>query len=136
MVRTEGNHSIVVRTSEGIFVTSENGVGPDAYAPRASRIPGLRRYAEDTGMEVVINGNTLERALDPYISMAQEKEVAGASEQNPDFPGMVCSSELCAYFLFPGITPTFSFGDLTLGAPARPRRKDNQPRAAGAAISA
>jgi len=133
---TEGNHSIVVRTSEGIFVTSENGVGPDAYAPRASRIPGLRRYAEETGMEVVINGNTLERGIDQYISMVQEKEVAGASRKNPDFPGMVCSSELSAYFLFPGITPTFSFGDLTLGKPARPAREETRSRAAAAAISA
>jgi glyoxylase-like metal-dependent hydrolase (beta-lactamase superfamily II) len=117
---TEGNHSIVVRTSEGIFVTSENGVGPDSYAPHASRIPGVRRYAKDTGMEVVLNGNTLERGLDQYISMVQEKEVAGPSSQNPEFPAMVCSSELSSYFLFPGITPTFSFGDLTLGAPVRP----------------
>ena len=131
---TEGNHSIVVRTSEGILVTSENGVGPDAYAPRASRIPGLRRYAEDTGMEVVINGNTLERGLDQYISMVQEKEVAGPSQQNPDFPGMVSSSELSAYALFPGVTPTFSFGDLTLGNPSRPLRDEPRTRAADAAV--
>ncbi|MDI1450893.1 hypothetical protein QHF85_43030 [Polyangium sp. 6x1] len=133
---TEGNHSIVVRTSEGIFVTSENGVGPDAYAPRASRIPGLRRYAEDTGMEVVINGNTLERGIDQYISMVQEKEVAGASRQNPDFPNMVSSSELSAYALFPGVTPTFSFGDLTLGKPARPVHDTPRTHATGAAVSA
>jgi hypothetical protein len=114
---TEGNHSIVVRTSEGIFVTSENGVGPDSYAPLASRIPGVRQYAEQTGMEVVLNGNTLERGLDQYISMVQEKEVAGPSKQNPSFPSMVCSSELSEYFLFPGVSPTFSYGDLTLGTP-------------------
>ena len=33
---TEGNHSIVVHTDEGLMVTSENGVGPDAYAPLQS----------------------------------------------------------------------------------------------------
>jgi hypothetical protein len=119
---TEGNHSIVVRTSDGIFVTSENGIGPDAYAPSASRIPGVARYAAETGMEVVLNGNTLERGLDQYISMVQEKEIAGPSRQNPDFPNMVCSSELGAHWLFPGLRPTFSFGDLTLGAPVRPAR--------------
>ena len=86
-------------------------------------------------MEVVINGNTLERGLDQYISMVQEKEVAGASRQNPDFPGTVSSSELSAYVLFPGITPTFSFGDLTLGKPARPARDTTTSRAAGAAVS-
>lgn len=60
---TEGNMSIVVRTPEGLMVTSENGVGPDAYAPLHSRIPGLRRYARETGAEVVLNGNTLELSL-------------------------------------------------------------------------
>ncbi|UQA58282.1 hypothetical protein [Polyangium aurulentum] len=132
---TEGNHSIVVRTSEGVFVTSENGVGPDAYAPRASRIPGLARHAAETGMEVIPNGNTLERGLDQYISMVQEKEIAGPSRQNPDFPGMVCSSELGAHWLFPGIRPTFSFGDLTLGAPVRPARATAHPKPAAAATA-
>src|SRR5690606_7673667 len=39
---TEGNHSIVVRTTEGIYVTSENGVSVDSYSPLSSGIPGLR----------------------------------------------------------------------------------------------
>jgi hypothetical protein len=115
---TEGNQSFVVRTPEGLMVTSENGIAPDAYAPLASRIPGLRRYALATGAEVVMNGNTLERGLDQYISMIQEKEIAGPSARNPDFPNMVCSSELAAYPAFPGIAPTFAFGDLQFGQPA------------------
>jgi glyoxylase-like metal-dependent hydrolase (beta-lactamase superfamily II) len=114
---TEGNQSFVVRTPEGLMVTSENGVGPDSYAPLASEIPGLRKHARATGMEIILNGNTLERGLDQYISMIQEKEIAGPSMRNPDFPNMVCSSELAAYFAFPGIEPTFSFGDLEFGAP-------------------
>jgi glyoxylase-like metal-dependent hydrolase (beta-lactamase superfamily II) len=130
---TEGNHSIAVRTSEGIFVTSENGIAPECYAPRASRIPGVARYAADTGMEVVLNGNTLERGLDQYISMVEEKEVAGPSARNPDFPNMACSSELSAHWLFPGITPTFSLGDLTLGAPARPRMANGHQEIAASA---
>ena len=60
---TEGNHSIVVHTPEGLMVTSENGVGPDAYAPLNSEIPGIAEYAEETGMEVILNGNTLERGI-------------------------------------------------------------------------
>ncbi len=112
---TEGNHSFVAHTDEGIFVTSENGVAPDAYAPLASRIPGVAKYARNTGMEVILNGNTLEAGLDQYISMVQEKEVAGASLRDPAFPNMVCSSELAAYWAFPGIRPTFSFGDLSMG---------------------
>ena len=127
---TEGNHSFVTRTTEGIFVTSENGVGPDAYAPAASRIPGLAKYARATGCEVVLNGNTLEDSVDQYISMVAEKTLAGPSQRNPDFPSVACSSELGAYWAFPGIAPTFGFGDLTLGEP------DLAPRRAAAADAA
>ena len=116
---TEGNHSIVAHTPEGLFVSSENGICADAYAPLMSRIPGVRRYARDTGMEVILNGNTLERGLDQYLSMVQEKEIAGPSTRNPDFFNVIPSSELAAYWLFPGIRPTFSFGTLEFGRPAR-----------------
>jgi hypothetical protein len=118
---TEGNHSIVVRTPEGIFVTSENGVCADAYAPEHSAIPGLREYARRTGAEVVLNGNTLEGALDQYISMVMEKEIAGASQRNPDFPNVAVSSEMCSHPLSPGLAPTFHVGELSFGAPASSR---------------
>jgi len=114
---TEGNHSIVVHVPEGLFVTSENGVGPDSYAPLRSRIPGLKKYAHTTGIEVILNSNTLERGLDQYISMIQEREIAGKSSRNPDFYNVVNSSELTPYWMFPGITPTFSFGPVAFGAP-------------------
>ena len=116
---TEGNHSIAVRTPEGIMVTSENGVGPDAYAPVHSQVPGLQQYARDTGMEVVINGNTMEGGLDQYISMVLEKTLAGPSARHPDFPNMVCSSEFTAYWAFPGLKPTFAFGPLSFGESVR-----------------
>ena len=116
---TEGNHSMVARTPEGVMVTSENGIGPDAYAPLESRIPGVRRWARETGMEVVLNANTMEGGLDQYISMVLEKTLAGPSQRNPAFPNMVCSSELTSYWAFPGIKPTFGFGDLRFGEPAR-----------------
>lgn len=116
---TEGNHSVVVHCPEGLLVSSENGICADAYAPLESRIPGVRRYARATGMEVVLNGNTLERGLDQYLSMVLEKEIAGASPRNPSFCNVVPSSELAAWFLFPGLKPTFSFGELEFGAPIR-----------------
>jgi hypothetical protein len=31
---TEGNHSLVARVRDGIRVTSENGIGADAYEPK------------------------------------------------------------------------------------------------------
>ena len=70
---TEGNHSLVVNTPEGLYVTSENGISADCYAPGKSGIKGVRDFSSRTGMEVVLNGNTLEGALDQYLSMVLEK---------------------------------------------------------------
>jgi hypothetical protein len=114
---TEGNHSFVARTPEGVMVTSENGVACDSYAPSSSAIPGVAAYARRTGSEVVLNGNTLENSVDQYISMVAEKTIAGPSSRNADFPNVVCSSELSAYWAFPGIRPTFEVGDLSFGEP-------------------
>lgn len=117
---TEGNHSIVIRTSAGVLVTSENGVSADAYAPAHSRIPGLRAYARDTGMDVVLNGNTLEGSLDQYLSMVQERAVAGPSDAAPAFPNFVPSSELTHSWIAPRIRPTIEWGARTFEEPARP----------------
>ncbi|AOP36448.1 hypothetical protein A0128_20770 [Leptospira tipperaryensis] len=114
---TYGNHSLVAHTPEGIFVSSENGVSADSYSPLKSRIPGVKKYAKSTGMEVILNGNTLEIGLDQYISMVQEKEMAGISSRNPDFYNVMPSSEMTSYWLFPGTSPTFSFGQLSFGSP-------------------
>lgn len=114
---TEGNHSVAVRTPEGVMVTSENGVGPDAYEPTASELDPVREYAEQSGMEVILNGNTLERGIDQYVSMVMEKSIAGPSQRDERFPNMVCSSEMDSYWAFPGIEPTFKFGSLYFGRP-------------------
>jgi hypothetical protein len=112
---TEGNHSLVAHTDDGLMVTSENGVGPDAYAPLESRMGAVRKHAQATGQEVILNGNTQESSVDQYISMVMEKEIAGPSPRKPAFPNLVCSSELSAYPLFPRINPTFAFGELEFG---------------------
>lgn len=112
---TMGNHSFVCHTPEGIKVTSENGVGPDCYAPEHSRIPGLKAYAQRTGMEVIMNGNTLEYGLEQYISMIVEKTLAGPHPIHSQFPNMANSSELTSYWGFPGYYPTVNFGDLHFG---------------------
>jgi len=111
----EGNHSIVLNWGEGLTVTSENGIAPDCYAPASSRIPGLRAYAQ-RGMDVVLNGNTLERGLDQYLSMVLEKTIAGPSQRDPCFPAFLASSELTAAWYAPGIAPTLAYGDVTYGA--------------------
>jgi hypothetical protein len=103
---TEGNHSIVVRTPEGLAVTSENGVCADSYAPLASKLPGLAEHARVTGREVILNGNTLERSTDQYISMVVEKTLAGPCPQAPEFPNVLVSSEVRPFWGAPGIVPT------------------------------
>jgi len=112
---TRGNHSLVAHTAEGVLVSSENGVSSDNYAPDKSAIGAVRKFAKNTGSEIVLNGNTQESSVDQYISMVQEKEIAGPSRRNPDFPNVVPSSEFAAWWLFRGFEPTFRFGDLEHG---------------------
>lgn len=112
---TEGNHSIVAHTDDGIFVTSENGVSLDAYAPLQSKVRGVAAFARRTGAEVVLNGNTLEYAIDQYISMVQEKAIAGDSKRLPGWPNLAPSSESAGYWLFPQTAPTVWVGELKYG---------------------
>ena len=113
---TLGNHSIVAHTDDGVLVTSENGVSLDAYAPEHSKIPGVAAYARATGSEVVLNGNTLEYGVDQYLSMIQEKAMAGPSPRDERFPNVVPSSESAGYWLFPRTTPTAQVGELSFGS--------------------
>ena len=117
---TEGNHSIVVHTDEGLWVISENGISVDAYAPLHSKIWGVARYAKTLGTEVIINGNTLESSVDQYISMVQELAMAGPSKRDPRFPNMFPSSELTPYWMFPGTAPTFMVKHAVHGAVVKP----------------
>lgn len=112
---TEGNHSLVARVPDGIRVTSENGVGADAYAPMNSKVNAIRRYAKNTGMEVILNGNTLEDSTDQYISMVVEKTIAGPSS-NPDFPNCASSSEATPYWLLPGQKVSHLIGEAKFGS--------------------
>lgn len=116
---TEGNHSLAARVPDGIRVTSENGVGADAYEPKHSRINAVRRHALATGKEVILNGNTLEGSTDQYISMVLEKTLAGPSA-NPDFPNCATSSERTPYWLFPGEPASHLFGEAHFGHIRRP----------------
>lgn len=113
---TEGNHSIVVNTDEGVWVTSENGISADSYAPLLSPVPGVARHARDTGVEVILNGNTLENSIDQYISMIQEKEIAGPSSRNSDYPNVFPSSEMTPFWAFPGTRPGFYIGHARHGS--------------------
>lgn len=119
---TEGNHSIVVHTDEGLWVTSENGISVDSYAPLLSTAAGVADYARTIGTEVIINANTLENSIDQYISMVQEKTIAGPSARDPRYPNVFPSSEMTPFWLFPGTRPSFQVrharhGQLQVPAP-------------------
>ncbi len=125
---TEGNHSIVAHTPEGIKVTSENGVSLDAYVPERSTIPGVASYARVTGSEVVLNGNTLEYGIDQYLSMIQEKCIAGPNPRDERYPNIAPSSESAGFWLFPQTQPSFQVGDLKYGRLHLSAAADSGPR--------
>lgn len=113
---TEGNHSLVYRTPDGIRVSSENGVSSDSWSPTHSRHNAIRRYAKATGAEVVLNGNTQESSVDQYLSMVLEKTIAGDSASH-DFSNVVPSSECTPHWLFPGAPSSHLWGETAFGAP-------------------
>jgi hypothetical protein len=119
---TEGNHSLVAHTDEGLWVTSENGISADAYAPLLSTAAGVADYARAIGTEVIINGNTLENSIDQYISMVQEKTIAGPSKRDPRFPNVFPSSEMMPAWFSPGTKAAFLVNKAVHGKVTRPVR--------------
>ena len=111
---TEGNHSLVYRTGDGLRVSSENGVSADSWAPLQSRHNGIRRYAKATGAEVILNGNTQESSNDQYLSMVLEKTLAGTSASH-GFSNVVPSAECTPHWLFPGAPTSHLWGETRHG---------------------
>jgi hypothetical protein len=116
---TAGNWSLVINTDRGVWAVSENGVACDSYAPEASRIPGLRRFAAHHGVEVILNSNTLEGRNEQYTSMILEKALVDACPDNPAFHQHLSSSELTASLLTPGLSPTHAHGGVSSGSVRR-----------------
>jgi hypothetical protein len=115
---TAGNWSLVLNTAEtGMWAVSENGIACDSYAPAASAIPGLRRWARRYGAEVVLNSNTLEMRNEQYTSMVLERELVDRAKDAPEFYQHFSSSELTPTPLTPGLSPTFRHRAITSGAP-------------------
>jgi hypothetical protein len=112
---TAGNMSLVLNTDRGVWTSSENGVAAESWAPRASRIPGLRRWSVEWGQEVILNANTLEFASWQYDSMVVERLLADPAPDAP-FPQCFPSSELTAHRLAPGVRPTYTHDRIEHGA--------------------
>jgi hypothetical protein len=112
---TDGNHSLVLNTPDGVWVSSENGVAVDNWQPELSRIPGVRRHARFYGHEVVPNANTLEDSLDQYDSMVKEKTMADHGRRDPRWLQILPSSELAPWRRQWPVLPSFTHGGIHYG---------------------
>jgi hypothetical protein len=112
---TDGNHSLVINTPDGVWVSSENGVAPDNWQPELSKIPGVRDYAISQHREICPNANTLEDSIDQYDSMVKEKTLADASPRAPQWKQILPSSELVSWKRQWPVVPTHHHGPLRYG---------------------
>jgi hypothetical protein len=112
---TDGNHSLVINTEEGVWVSSENGVSIDNWQPELSKIPGVRAYAESQRREVCPNANTLEDSIDQYDSMVKEKTLADFSVRDPRWKQILPSTELVGWKRQWPVVPTHHHGPLNYG---------------------
>jgi hypothetical protein len=114
---TYGNQSLLFRAPvTGCYTVSENGICMDSYSPEASTISGLADHAKLTGEEVILNGNTLENALDQYNSMVKEKLLADVYAKDPRFVQHFSSSELIHSPIAPGLKATHAIVAVNEGA--------------------
>ena len=112
---TDGNMSLCVNTPDGVWVSSENGVAADNWHPHLSKVPGVRKWAEFFGREVVLNSNTLEDSIDQYDSMVKERAVADPNRLDPRFHNVFPSSELASFKRQWPIKPSFVYGGINYG---------------------
>jgi len=117
---TDGNHSLVINSPDGVWVSSENGVAADSWHPHLSKIPGVRRTAEFFGREVILNSNTLEDSIDQYDSMIKEKALADPNQRDPRYLNVFPSSEMANWKRQWPVVPTFQYGGINYGQIERP----------------
>jgi hypothetical protein len=109
---TDGNHSLVANTEDGVWV--------DSWHPHLSKIPGVRKAAEFYGREVILNSNTLEDSIDQYDSMVKEKALADPNPRDPRFLNVYPSSEMADWKRQWPVVPAFSYGALRYGQVEKP----------------
>lgn len=112
---TDGNHSLVINTPDGVWVSSENGISLDNWQPELSKIPGVRAYHEQYGREIIPNSNTLEDSLDQYDSMIKEKTMADPCKDDPRWLQILPSTELAPWKRFWPVVPTYCHGGIAYG---------------------
>lgn len=112
--RTCGHLSLALHTDGGVWVCSGNGVAAESWAPRASRIAGLRAWAVAWGREVLPCADDPVSVAAQYDAMLLERQVADTSRLAP-FPQCLPTSELTAHRLAPGLSPTHAHRAVTHG---------------------
>jgi glyoxylase-like metal-dependent hydrolase (beta-lactamase superfamily II) len=110
-----GNQSLLLNTSTGIWVSSENVIAAEALTPEHSALPGLAKWARSWQQEVVLNANTIETTADQYNSIILEKTLVDHSQQDAQFLQFFPSSELTGSWTNPGTKPTFAHRHITHG---------------------
>jgi hypothetical protein len=110
-----GMMSLVVRTNTGTWASSENVIATELLTPEHSKIPGVRQAAAAWGLEVILNGNTLENAAQQYNSTIKEKSVVDRSAVDGRFLQFFPTSELTRNAWMWRTSPTFAFGRLHHG---------------------
>lgn len=103
--RTVGSHSLVLHTDAGLWVASANGIAADSWSPTASGIPGVRRWAEHLGQEVLPDAGLSASIAAQYTSMVVENMV---SDPAPDgeWRRILPAWELTSHALAPLLAPS------------------------------
>lgn len=114
-----GNQSLVLNTGSGIWALSENVIATECLTPEYSKIPGLADYARRWGVELILNGNTIENTALQYNSVVKEKSIVDRSAVDGRFLQFFPTSELTPNRLYPGTRPTFQHKKLRHGALVR-----------------
>lgn len=108
-----GNQSLVLNTSTGIWVSSENVIATECLTPEHSKLPGLAAWSRSWQQEVILNANSMEATADQYNSIILEKSIVDRAQDDPRFLQFFPSSELTPMWTNPGTSPTFRHHAIT-----------------------
>ncbi len=104
---TTGNQTLFMKTSRGVWGTSENGTAVDNWSPARSLVAGVALTARHQGLDVILNANTPEGAASQYTAMCLEKTLVDKVQGAPEFVQMFPSSEVTPSLLAPGLSPSY-----------------------------
>lgn len=110
-----GPQALCLNTPDGIWLASTLGVAADSWHPHLSDVPGVRRWAELHGREVVMRAPALEAPADHYDAMVREKAVADAHRDDPRWLSILPCAELADQRRQWPVVPSYRYGGIDLG---------------------